>query len=99
MPNLAVCPNLTSDRDLYDVPWQLELTIEDGSRRATVTRTIVPRCPGATPFADCACLCDADYVPGMCPGAPRDGGESGRTGPVDAGVEVGLEVAARRAPN
>ncbi len=95
MPNLAVCPNLTSDRDLYDLPWQLELTIEDGARRAMVTRTIVPRCPGATPFADCTCLCDADYVAGTCPGVPRDGGEPGRTGPVDAGPDDGV----RRAPN
>lgn len=67
LPNIAVCPNASAGRDVFDARWRLEFTVTDGARTATVARAVVLRCPPPSLFGDCRCLCAADYQPGTCP--------------------------------
>jgi hypothetical protein len=72
--NLPVCPQLTATRDLHDVPYIMQVTLEDDDgRKATAKITVVPVCPENTPL--CTCQCARDYVVGSdCGAAPADAG-------------------------
>jgi hypothetical protein len=65
--NLPVCPQLTSTRDLDNVPYTVTVSVEDDNgQSATSSLTIVPTCP--TDASRCPCECDRDYVVGnACP--------------------------------
>jgi hypothetical protein len=72
--NLAVCPQLTATRDLHDVPYVVQVILEDGDgKKAQAQLTVVPVCPDSTPL--CTCQCARDYVIGSeCATAPTDAG-------------------------
>jgi hypothetical protein len=71
--NLPVCPSLTAKRDLHDVPYNIQVVVEDtGGQKASATLTVVPTCP--TGDAQCLCLCDRDYVVGSSCTPPPIGG-------------------------
>jgi len=72
--NLPVCPQLTATRDLHDVPYVMQVTVEDDDgKKATAKITVVPVCPENTPL--CTCQCGRDYVIGSdCGAAPADAG-------------------------
>ncbi|MEO8702915.1 MAG: hypothetical protein ABI867_22915 [Kofleriaceae bacterium] len=65
--NLPVCPQLTATRDLYDVPYEVRVAIEDrDGRTAQGSITIVPTCPAGD--TRCDCECDRDFIVGnACP--------------------------------
>ena len=68
--NLQVCPQITATRDLYGVPYIIQVTIQDtGGQKAAALLTVVPTCP--TEASRCTCECDRDYVEGsVCPAVP-----------------------------
>jgi hypothetical protein len=79
--NIAVCPNQWSDRDAFELPYELSVAVRERGtgRTAQSVVTAVPRCSAdvshceqgdaaCTPeqlVADCECICDVDYVLGM----------------------------------
>ena len=68
--NIAVCPNQWSSKDVFDQPYELDLTLTDRTgRSATATLMVTPRCaePG-TLLTECKCSCKQGYVLGSaCP--------------------------------
>jgi hypothetical protein len=73
--NLPVCPQLTATRDLHDVPYTVNVVVEDiHHKKASASLTIIPTC-GTDP-SRCACECARDYVVGSACNQPA----------VDAGV-------------
>jgi hypothetical protein len=76
LANVPLCPNAAATRDLDGNNWQLELRLQDGARRTTVTRSVVLECGTPVPFGEpCECECDSDYVlGGVCPADPVDAG-------------------------
>ena len=70
--NLPVCPQLTASRDQHDVPYIMQVVVEDDDgRKATAQLTLVPACPANTPL--CTCQCGRDYVIGSeCGAGPFD---------------------------
>jgi hypothetical protein len=59
--NLPVCPDHTATRDLYNVPHNVIVSIEDtDGQKATASLTVVPTCASDAPL--CLCECDRDYV-------------------------------------
>ena len=75
--NVPVCPNQWSARDVFDLEYQLEITLTDrGGRRAMKTRKVRPFCsePEASKLAECRCICKLGYVLGEPCGV--DGGVS-----------------------
>jgi hypothetical protein len=77
--NLPVCPHPTATRDLNEVPYRMQVVVEDDDgRKATTELTLVPKCPANAPM--CNCQCARDYTlgsdcsrppepHGSCPGA------------------------------
>jgi hypothetical protein len=68
--NIAVCPNQWSSRDIYDQPYELDVTLTDRmGRTAQKTLTITPRCSETGQLmTTCLCECKAGYMLGsMCP--------------------------------
>jgi len=65
--NLPVCPQLTAERDLHNVPYKVQVILEDGDgKKGQAEMTVVPVCPANTPL--CTCQCGRDYVIGTdCP--------------------------------
>jgi hypothetical protein len=53
--NIATCPNQWSDRDLYDVPYELSVAIRERKtdREVQKTFTVIPRCSGDPSQAAC----------------------------------------------
>jgi hypothetical protein len=74
--NLPVCPQLTAKRDLHDVPYNVQVVVEDpGGQKASATLAVVPVCPPGD--ALCTCQCDRDYVIGSsCNPLPPGGHET-----------------------
>jgi len=71
--NLPVCPQLTAKRDLHDVPYNVQVVIEDtGGHKASAAVTVVPACPPGD--ALCMCQCDRDYIIGSSCNPPPAGG-------------------------
>jgi hypothetical protein len=71
--NLPVCPQLTAKRDLHDVPYNVQVVVEDpGGHKASATLAVVPVCPPGD--ALCTCQCDRDYVIGSSCNPPPPGG-------------------------
>jgi hypothetical protein len=68
--NVPLCHNTWSSRDLYDVPYELEITVQDGEgHTATRKLSVIPRC-AETPADECRCICKQGYVLGQaCDGA------------------------------
>jgi len=64
--NIPLCPNQWAEQDIYDKPFEIEVTVTD-RRNKTVTKTIAvtPRCaePGQKETS-CKCLCRNGYVLG-----------------------------------
>lgn len=85
--NLPVCPQLTATRDLHDVPYVINVVVEDtGGQKASASLTVVPTCPAGS--ALCLCQCSRDYVVGSdCTTPPPDAGVSGGMC-ADAGVDA-----------
>jgi hypothetical protein len=73
---LHACPLAGLTRHLEDVPYEIQLAIEDGGRTAQASLHVVPYCAD-TDDADralCECQCNKDYVLGeSCP--PASSGE------------------------
>lgn len=68
--HLPVCPNLWSDRDVFDEPYALTVTLTDpDGREATRTVTVTPGCvEGGALDDECRCICAAGYRIGApCP--------------------------------
>lgn len=77
--NIPVCPNQWADVDVFDKPFELEVLVQDRTKKkATKVITVTPRCaePGAKESA-CRCLCKKGYTLGERCGE-------------DAGTEAGL---------
>ncbi len=72
--NLPVCPVLTATRDLHEVPYIVNVLVEDASgKQASASITIVPTC-GDEP-SRCRCECARDYTTGQsCDLPPVDAG-------------------------
>ncbi len=68
--NIAVCPNQRSTRNLYDVPYELSVSLTDhAGRQAATTITVTPYCGEPTNVADCLCKCREGYMLGdLCTG-------------------------------
>jgi hypothetical protein len=76
--NVPLCPNQWADQDVFDLPFELEVQVQDRRKRTAVkTISVTPRCaePGAKETG-CRCLCRAGYRLGEICGE-------------DAGVEGG----------
>ncbi len=72
--NIPLCPNQWAEHDVFDVPFELEVTITDrGKKTLTKKIRVTPRCaePGEKETA-CRCLCRNGYVLGQLCG--EDGG-------------------------
>ena len=76
--NIPLCHNVWSSRDLYGVPYGLEIELFDANRTslAKKTLTVMPRCADADPrdLAECACICKQGYHLGDSCGAGGSGG-------------------------
>lgn len=77
--NIPLCHNVWSSRDLYGVPYVLELELLDADRRslAQKTLTVTPRCADADArdLAECLCICKQGYHLGdSCGGTGGRGG-------------------------
>jgi hypothetical protein len=76
--NIPVCHNTWSDKDIFDVPFRLEVELRDRNGKiAQHTLEVVPVCGEQEPdkLAQCLCICDGDYVLGdPCDGAGGAGG-------------------------
>jgi hypothetical protein len=67
--NLPVCPQLTAKRDLNNVPYAMQVALEDDDgRTATAQLDLVPVCPANAPM--CNCQCGRDYTIGSDCSAP-----------------------------
>jgi len=79
--NIPACPNQWSDRDLYDVPYELSITLTDRDKRQVKkVLSVVPRCDEPGREAECLCLCKGGYVLGASCEAP-DAGADVEAGP------------------
>jgi hypothetical protein len=72
--NLAVCPQPTASLDVHDVPYVMQVIVEDSDgKKAQAQITVVPVCPAGN--AMCTCQCARDYVVGSaCGTAATDAG-------------------------
>jgi len=74
--NIAACPNQWSDRDLYDQPYELTISLTDkDEKHLTKVLHVTPRCNEPGVEAECLCQCQGDYILGMScsdAGAPND---------------------------
>lgn len=74
--NIPLCPNQWSDVNVFDVPYEVEMTVKDRrGKTATVKVGVVPRCSEPGKEAGCRCLCKKGYVLGETCGL--DGGLDG----------------------
>lgn len=80
--NVPVCPNQWASADVYDHPYEIEVTVEDvDGRSATQKLTVTPRCDEAGREDECRCICRKGYILGSkCD--PSDAGAS------DAGTDA-----------
>jgi hypothetical protein len=88
--NVSACPNAALERDMDGTSYRLNVRITDRTgRMAEQAIMVTPDCLGV---ADCACLCDADYVLGdSCDGEPSDGGvDASPDAPVDGAAADAL---------
>lgn len=76
--NIPLCTNQWSDRDVFDVPYELEVTLTDRrSKTVTAKIQVVPRCAEPDKEQGCRCLCKKGY-------------QLGETCGIDGGLEGGL---------
>jgi hypothetical protein len=77
--NVPVCPNQWASDDIYDKPYELQITVKDrGGRTATQKVKVVPRCAEPDRLDECRCICQKNYVLGqVC--TPGDGGTDATT--------------------
>jgi hypothetical protein len=75
--NIPLCPNQWASQDVFDVPFELEVRLEDkGKKTAVKTITVTPRCAEPGPKGEgCRCLCRAGYQLGET--CNEDAGEGG----------------------
>jgi hypothetical protein len=60
--NIPVCPNQWASTDIFDHPFQLEVTITDRhGRKGTKTVNVVPKCIDDVQFSRCQCICVKGY--------------------------------------
>ena len=80
--NLPLCPQLSSQRNLHDEPYEVTVAVSDlDGKEASKSITITPVCPAG---ADrCTCECDRNYVVG---GACPPGGVDAGVPACDAGI-------------
>jgi hypothetical protein len=77
--NIPVCPNVWSDRDIHEQPYELELRVSDAeNRNGLVTLSVVPFCGEPAHEGDCRCSCEVDAVLGCACGADA--------GPIPRGI-------------
>ncbi len=79
--NVPMCPNQWAASDVFDHPFELEVTLTDRDhvRKATRTVEITPKCAQPENAAECLCICKKGYVLGEPCGA-GDGGAGGSGG-------------------
>ena len=72
--NLPICPQVTSERNLHDEPYDVTVEVVDrDGKQAAKTLTLTPYCPAGTDR--CTCECDRNYVVGgACPPGGPDAG-------------------------
>ena len=64
--NVPTCPNQWASSDLYDHPFELEVTLTDREgNTATQQRMVVPFCGEPENAESCACECQKDYKLGQ----------------------------------
>jgi hypothetical protein len=81
--NIAACPNQWSDRDLFDTPYELTISLTDrDKRKITKVLQVIPRCAEPEREIECRCTCGSDYLLGaMCvDGGVVDAGDAGTDG-------------------
>jgi hypothetical protein len=63
--NIPVCPNEWASTNLFDAPFELELTLQDRrGKMVSTTVTVTPGCPDDSVEPSCRCICALDYVLG-----------------------------------
>lgn len=63
--NVPVCPNQWASADIFDRPYQIEVTVVDkDGRSATQKLTITPRCNESGREDECHCICKGGYILG-----------------------------------
>ncbi len=80
--NIPVCHNTWSDQDIFGVPFQLEVTLQDRRGKQVMGSLVVePVCAEPANAPQCLCICDGDYVLGDACGAGGAGvGGAGGSG-------------------
>jgi hypothetical protein len=74
--NVPLCPNQWADTDVFDQPFEVEVTVTDRrKKKKTVTMKVVPRCNEPGKEQGCRCLCKKGYTLGESCGL--DGGVDG----------------------
>jgi hypothetical protein len=85
--NIPSCPNLWSKRDLFDVPYELTISLTDRDKRQIKkVLQVVPRCNEPGLEAECLCQCKGGYVLGescLDEGAPDAGDDAGEAPDAD----------------
>jgi hypothetical protein len=93
--NVPVCPNQWASDDVFDKPYELQVTVLDrGGRTATQKVKVVPRCAEPERAAECRCICRKDYMLGQACDAGVDAGSDGgddSAADADAGADVSPE--------
>jgi hypothetical protein len=79
--NVPLCPNQWAEKDLFDVEYELSVSLRDRQGKTVVeTIRVVPRCAEPANRAECLCICKGGYMLGeSCEGdagtdAPAEGG-------------------------
>jgi hypothetical protein len=75
--NVAVCPNVSSSRNVQDERYRLEaVAVDRDGRMATAQVHVVPFCADPSALATCQCTCTRGYT-GPCATPPPDAGMPG----------------------
>ena len=81
--NIPVCPNQWASDDVFDKPYELEVTVTDKTgRRGTQKVKVIPRCAEPDRATECRCICRKGYILG-----------SACTPEVDAGADAAPDAA------
>jgi hypothetical protein len=76
--NIPLCTNQWSDRDVFDAPYELEVTLTDrGGRSAVAKMQVTPRCSEPGKELGCRCLCKKGYQLGETCGLDGGVGDGG----------------------